>query len=86
MTRIKLELSKEEFNKKLDIKDGKTPTKKELVEIIKPLIPEPKKEIIVEKTEVLKEQPIINNIESKETGKSIVEKINELPTIGAKEA
>ena len=80
MTRIKLELNKEEFKKKLDIKDGKTPTKKELVEIIKPLIPEHKKEIIVEKTEVIREQPIINSIESKETGKSIVEKINELRT------
>ena len=58
MREIRLEIDKEDFKKKLDIKDGKTPTKKELVEIIKPLIPEPKKEIIIEK-------PIITN-ETKE--------------------
>lgn len=40
MRKIKIELNKDDFKKKLDIKDGKTPTKKELVEIIKPLIPE----------------------------------------------
>lgn len=75
MHRIKLNIKKEDFRKKLNIKDGvdgKTPTKKELIDIIKPLIKEPKKEIVVEKTEVIKE------ITNPTTGEEIVNKINDL--------
>lgn len=36
---IELKIKKEELRKKLGIKDGKTPTKQEITELIKPLIP-----------------------------------------------
>jgi hypothetical protein len=76
MKEIEIRLNTKEFKDKLNIKDGvdgKTPTKKELISIIKPLIPEPKKEIIIEKTEVIKE------VANSDTGEEIVNKINKLP-------
>lgn len=39
MMNIKLKVSAEDFKKKLNIKDGLSPTKEELVSLIKPLIP-----------------------------------------------
>ena len=42
---IELKINKEEFKKKLNIKngiDGKTPTKEQLVNLISPLIPDVK--------------------------------------------
>lgn len=80
MREVRIAIEKENFKKKLGIKDGvdgKTPTKEELIDIIKPLIPEPKKEVIIEKTEVIKEQPIITQIENNDTGEQIVEKIKD---------
>lgn len=38
---IKLQLSKEDFKKKLDVRDGHTPSEEELKSLIIPLIPEP---------------------------------------------
>ncbi len=41
MRNIRLDIDSKELKKKLDIKDGKTPSKQELEALIKPLIPKP---------------------------------------------
>ena len=71
MRNIEIRLDSKEFKKKLNIQDGKpgkSPTKKELLSLIEPLIPEPTKEIVIN-------QPIVKEVAKYESTDEIVSKL-----------
>lgn len=84
MRRISLEINKDSFKKSLGIKDGKdyVLTDKDKKDIAGS-ITVPMVDRVIEKTEVIKEQPIVTNniveVAKHDTGSGIVEKINDLP-------
>lgn len=98
MRRIKIKLKKEDFKKKLGVKDGrdgvdgKTPTMEELLGLIKPLIPEDKSDQIAEKILSTLEARLPNIEEIKEAikkemaeeFKKVNERISRIPSRGMK--
>lgn len=85
MREINLEINKEEFKQSLGIKDGKdyVLTDKDKKDIASS-ITVPIVNRVIEKTEVIKEQPIVTNeiveVAKHDSGEGIVSKINELST------
>lgn len=80
MRTFKIKISKEDLKRKLNIKDGKTPTKAELKEIIEPLIPKVKDGDTPTDTRLRRLiKPLIPDPipGSPDKGEEIIEKINE---------